>query len=71
MASNTIPASPTLGERSSSDLSSHSKQRLVGGPLRRGMERLIRSLERKVDDQILAAQVRAYDSKPFSSGQAE
>jgi hypothetical protein len=39
-----------------------SKDTGAGGSLKRGLDRLSRVLERRVDRQIMNAQIRAYDS---------
>jgi hypothetical protein len=35
---------------------------IVGGNFRKGLDRLTRMLEHKVDNQVMNAQIRAYDS---------
>lgn len=35
---------------------------MVGGSFRKGLDRLTRVLERKVDNQVMNAQIRAYDT---------
>jgi hypothetical protein len=43
-------------------LYSSRKESVAGGNLRRGMDRLVRVLERRVDRQVMVAQIRAYDN---------
>jgi hypothetical protein len=38
------------------------KEAVAGGSLRKGINRLVKVLERRVDRQIMTAQVRAYDT---------
>lgn len=33
----------------------------AGGSLRAGMDRLVRTIERRIDQQVLSAQIRAYN----------
>lgn len=40
---------------------SDNKDAIAGGNLMKGLNRLTRILERKVDRQIMTAQIRAYD----------
>lgn len=38
------------------------KQPVAGGGLRKQIEKLVKAFERMVDQQVLAAQIRAYDT---------
>lgn len=69
MFSQAIPAPVSGHERSLSTLA-NGKQPVVGGSLRKGMDRLVRVIERRVDRQILAAQIRAYDSSSVASAKS-
>jgi hypothetical protein len=40
------------------------KTTVPGGNLRKSMDRIVNTLERRIDQQIIAAQIRAYDSSP-------
>ncbi|KAH9862902.1 hypothetical protein J1614_010995 [Plenodomus biglobosus] len=41
---------------------SDEKQPVAGGGLRKQIEKLVKAFERMVDQQVLAAQIRAYDT---------
>lgn len=69
MFSQALPTSPSGHERSLSSLA-NGKQPVVGGSLRKGMDRLVKVIERRVDRQILAAQIRAYDTSSVSSAKS-
>ena len=61
------PEAPTTIPKKSSKSKEPNQQRPVGGPLRTGLDKLTRSVERGVDRQILGAQVRAYGMPPSTS----
>jgi len=61
------PEAPAKKSEKSSKSTKATQQRPVGGPLRTGLEKLTRSVERGVDRQILGAQVRAYGMPPSTS----
>lgn len=61
MFSQALPVSTSDHERNLFTLA-NGKQPVVGGSLRKGMDRLMRGIERRVDGQILSAQIRAYGS---------
>lgn len=43
-------------------LYTNNKGSVAGGNLRKGMDRLVKVLERRVDRQVMVAQIKAYDS---------
>jgi hypothetical protein len=40
---------------------------VAGGSLKKGLDRLTQVLERRIDRQVLQAQIRAYDHSPVLS----
>jgi hypothetical protein len=61
--SQTLPVSVSNNEQSD-PAAIASKDKVAGGNLRKGLDRLVKVLERRVDRQVLAAQIRAYQSPP-------
>jgi DNA polymerase III sliding clamp (beta) subunit (PCNA family) len=45
------------------------KGTIAGGSLKKGLDRLTRVLERRVDRQIMTAQIRAYDNSEVDSNE--
>lgn len=61
MWSQTLPVSVSNNEQSD-PAAVASKDIVAGGNLRKGLDRLVKVLERRVDRQVMAAQIRAYQS---------
>ncbi|KAL6704473.1 hypothetical protein ACN47E_008217 [Coniothyrium glycines] len=61
MFSDALPSTAYAREASITTIA-YGEQPHIGTSLKRGLDRLTRVFERKIDRQVLAAQIRAYDT---------
>lgn len=65
MTSQTMPAITPEDQRSLSN-QVNAERPIIGGSFRKGVEKLVKAIERRVDQQVLSAQIRAYDTSPVT-----
>ncbi|KAH9860904.1 hypothetical protein IAQ61_010639 [Plenodomus lingam] len=61
-----LPA-PYPGPIDGHSTSSPPNQSTAGGGVRKQIEKMVKAVERRIDKQVLAAQIRAYDLSPMPS----